>query len=144
MKILVESGVDVMQVKAIDGFTPLHIAASTNDAILIDFIFHHVRDRESAVNKENTDGWTSVHMAAHLCNFDSLNLMLENGGNLLRKNQAGLSPLEEMVRNDHCDLLSCVFKKKIHSERDMSDINSFGLLHMAAGQKTSRCLHYLL
>ena len=51
MKILVESGVDVMQVKAIDGFTPLHIAASTNDAILIDFIFHHVRDRESAVNK---------------------------------------------------------------------------------------------
>jgi len=26
----------------------------------------------------------------------------------------------------------------------MSDINSFGLLHMAAGQKTSKCLLYLV
>jgi ankyrin repeat protein len=38
MKILVEEGADLMQVKAADGFTPLHIAASTNDAPLIDFI----------------------------------------------------------------------------------------------------------
>ena len=86
MKILVECGADLMQVKAADGFTPLHIAASTNDAPLIDYIIHQVGDKESAVNKENADGWTPVHLAAHLSNFDSLNLLLEYGGNLLRKN----------------------------------------------------------
>jgi len=81
---------------------------------LIDFIIHSVGDKESAANKENADGWTPVHLAAHLSNFDSLNLLLEYGGNLLRKNQAGMTPLEEMVRNDHDDLLSCVYKKQDH------------------------------
>ena len=61
------------------------------------------------MNKENVEGWTSVHLAAHLNNFDSLNLLLEYGGNLLRKNHVGMTPLEEMVRNDHCELLSCVY-----------------------------------
>ena len=85
-----------------------------------------------------------MHLAAYMNNFDALNLLLEHGGNLLKKNQAGMSSLEEMIIKDNSDLLSCVFNKEIHSDRDMGDINSFGLLHMAAAQKTSNCLYYLL
>lgn len=73
-----------------------------------------------------------------------MNLLIENGGCLLQKDQAGLSPLEELVKNDYCDLFSCVYKKIVHSARDMSDLNSFSLMHFAAGIKNSRCLHYLL
>ena len=64
----------------------MHIAAGTNDAPLIDFIIQSSSEKEQFVNKENTDGWTPVHMAAHLNNFDALNLLLEHGGNLLKKN----------------------------------------------------------
>ena len=133
-----------MQAKAEDGFTALHIAAGTNDAPLIELIVQSVESKEVVVNTENSDGWTPVHIAAHMNNFDALNLLMEYGGNLLKKNQTGLSPLEEMIRNDNSGLLSCVYDKKRHSARDMGDINSFGLLHMAAGQKSSNCLLYLL
>lgn len=61
--------------------------------------------KDAAVNLGNTDGWTPVHLAAHLNNFDSLNLLIENGGSLLRKNQSGMTPLEVLVSNDHRDLL---------------------------------------
>ena len=107
-----------MQQKNGDGLTPLHLAASTNDVQLLDFLIQQVNDKEKAVNTKNEEGWTPVHLAAHFSNFDSLNLLLENGGNLSKKNQVGMSPLEEMVRCDHDDLLSCVYKKQVHSSRD--------------------------
>ncbi len=83
---LVKNGADLLQAKEVDGFTALHIAAGTNDAPLIDYIVKSLGDKANAVNRENVDGWTPVHIASHLNNFDSLNLLIEHGGNLMKKN----------------------------------------------------------
>jgi len=69
-----------------DGTTCLHIAAGTNDIHLMDFIFKNLPNKKELVNRKNSDGWIPAHMAAFLNNFDSLNLLLENGADLLQRN----------------------------------------------------------
>ena len=83
-------------------------------------------------------------MAAFLNNFDSLNLLLENGAELLAKNDSAMTAIDEMIRNDHKDLLSCVYDKTRFIKRDLTIPGSFSAMHLAAGQSSSDCLHYLL
>lgn len=64
--------------------------------------------------------------------FDMINLLLENGGNLKQKNKIGFSALDELVKKDNSDLLACVYNRKIHSIRNMTDVNSCSIVHLAA------------
>ena len=49
-------------------------------------------------------------MAGWLDNFDSLNLLIENGADISIKNSNNLSAYEEVIRNDNNELLECIFK----------------------------------
>lgn len=49
----------------------------------MEYILENTSDKESFVNKKNNEGWSAVHLASFLNNFDSLNYLLENGGQLL-------------------------------------------------------------
>ena len=122
----------------------MHIAASTNDIHLMDFIFKNLPNKKELVNRKNSDGWIPAHMAAFLNNFDSLNLLLENGADLLQKNDQGMTPVDEIIRNDHKDLLSCVYDKIRFVKRDLTIPGSFSVMHLAASQNSSECLQYLL
>ena len=42
MTLLAENGADLTLPKAVDGFTALHIAATTNDVQLMDFLFERL------------------------------------------------------------------------------------------------------
>ena len=77
-------------------------------------------------------------------NFDSVNLLLEAGGDLSKKNDNGLSSFEELVRNDHKDLFECVYDHAKLIKRDLKAHGSFGLIHLAAGQEGHKCLKFLL
>jgi len=61
------------------------------------------------INAQNKEGWTAVHLAAFLNNFDTLNLLIESGADLQLRNSHEMTCFDEMVRNDHSDLLSCVY-----------------------------------
>ena len=80
------NGADVTKAKKKDGTTCLHIAAGTNDIHLMDYIIKNLPNKKEMINKRNNEGWLPAHMAAFLNNFDSLNLLLENGADLLMKN----------------------------------------------------------
>ncbi len=55
-----------------------------------------------------------------------------------------MTPVDEIVRNDHMDLLECVYERIKHVERDTQKQAGFGLMHLAASHPDSRCLKYLL
>lgn len=64
---------------------------------------------------KNNDGWTPAHLAGFLNNFDSMNLLIENGANIGEPNNNHLNVYEEMVRADNADLLECIFPLvKVH------------------------------
>jgi hypothetical protein len=50
------------------------------------------------------------------------------------KNDSGMSSIDELVRNDHKDLLSCVYDKVKFIDRDLTLPGGFSILHLAAGQ----------
>jgi len=69
---------------------------------------------------------------------------MEHGADLLLKNDQGMTSIDEIIRNDHKDLLSCVYDKSRFIKRDLSIPGSFSVMHLAAGQNSSNCLLYLL
>lgn len=85
-----------------------------------------------------------MHFAAFLNNFDSLNFLVENGGKLLQINEQGMTSIDEIIRNDHKDLLSCVLDHVKHFKRDVTQSQSFGIVHLASSVDNSKCLQYLL
>lgn len=99
---MVEHGADLLKPKKNDGLTSVHFAASNNDVHLLDFIVSH--ERFTDANVENQEGWTPAHFAGFLNNFDALNLLIENGAELSRRNRNGLSCLDEIIRSDNAEL----------------------------------------
>jgi len=55
-----------------------------------------------------------------------------------------MSTVQEIIRNDHKDLLSCVYEHVKYKKRDLNVAASYGDLHLAASVKDSSCLRYLL
>ena len=96
------------------------------------------------LNLANNDGWTPAHFAGCLNNFDSLNLLVENGSSL-SFSTTGMKAYEEIVRSDNTELLECVFRLITEDikKRDIGREGSFGLLHLAASGSPN-CLNYLL
>ena len=55
-----------------------------------------------------------------------------------------MTPIDEMIRNDHKDLLSCVYERVKTTKRDLKEPGSYSLVHLAASTDNSQCLKYLL
>lgn len=85
---------------------------------------------------------TPAHLAGHFENFDSFNLLMEHGADIYNiRNEENISPLEELVRQDHLDLLKCVYKPTKDKSKESG---VFGLIHHAAGRENSECLKMFL
>lgn len=120
--------------KLSDGYTVLHMAASNNDIQLLDYTLSSVfEDKKGFVNQQNNEGWSAAHFAAFMSNIDSMSFLVEHGANLLLPSSSQMTPIDEIIRNDHKDMLSCVYEHVKYRKRDVSDPKSFGYLHLAAG-----------
>lgn len=95
---------------------------------------------------ENMEGWTPAHLAGVLNNFDSLNLLIENGADITKKHQGNLSTYEEMVRCDNAELLECIYPliKADQANRSYKGSGAFGIIHLAASSNGPKCLDFLL
>lgn len=86
-----------------------------------------------------------MHVACFEQNLDAVNLLLEEGADLEKRHNDKLTPVQEMIRCDHVDLLSCLYKDYIKdAKRDVKSAGEFGPIHLASGQAGTLCLKYLL
>jgi len=100
--------------------TALHIAAGSNDIHLLDFLLTELgEDAKRHVNIGNNEGWTPMHMACFLNNFDTVNLLLEHGGEMDKTNGVNMTSLHELVKCDNKDLLECVYEHAKSYKRDV-------------------------
>ena len=128
-KFLVDHGAHLLKPKKSDGMTALHIASTINDVHVVDFILQNVDNPTRAVNIKTTEGWTPGHFAGFFNNFDSLNLLLESGADMSIRNSSNMSGFDEIVRNDHKDLLECVWPYAKNTKRDTSIVSFLPSLH---------------
>ena len=112
-----------MKPRVKDGMTALHMAATINDVHVVDFILNNVEDPNRAVNMATNEGWTASHFAGFLNNFDSLNLLLEHGGDLGKESNVGMSVVDEIIRVDNADLFECIFPHVKNMKRDTSKVS---------------------
>lgn len=54
--------------------------------------------------------------------------------------------IDEIVRNDNAALLECIYQiyQPVLAKRNLKELGSFSLLHLAAGNNGSKCLKFLL
>lgn len=143
LQVLIDHGADPLQ-PAADGFTALHFAAWSNDVHLLAFLIERL-GKGATVDVTNDEGWTPLHIACFENNMDSVNLLIESGGDLEKRHNDKLSPVHEMLRCDHVDLLSCLYKDYIKdAKRDHKKAGEWGPIHLASGQDGTHCLKYLL
>lgn len=125
----------------------IHIAASSRDPRSLDALLkHHQEKGFFDINSRNDDGWSAIHFASCLNNFDAVNLLLESGADLANKDKGKLNAYHEMVRSDNHELLKCVWPhvKRLDDDRDFDKPGSFGLIHLAANSNSPNCLLFLL
>ena len=99
LDLLVDNGADILKAKG-DGVNAMHFAASNNDVHLIDYIFQ--RKPQGATNAEiantpHNGGYSPTYFACFLENFDSLNLLMENGGDPNIMSAEGLTGYQEII-----------------------------------------------
>ena len=63
-------------------------------------------------------------MASFLGNFDSLNLLMEHGAKLDRKNEQGMNCFDEIIRTDNKDLFECVFDLAKKVKRNLKQVRN--------------------
>jgi ankyrin repeat protein len=119
------------------------MAASLNDVHSLDYFIRKM-PKGSSVDLESGDGWTPAHLAGFMGNFDSLNLLIENGADPWRRHHHKMTVFDEIIRNDNKDLLSAVYDLSKSKPRDSNEEEAFSLLHLAAGSDSQKCLEYLL
>jgi ankyrin repeat protein len=61
-------------------------------------------------------------MASFLGNFDALNLLIEAGADLGRKNNDKMTSFDEILRNDNIELFECVFEHTKKIKRNMKEV----------------------
>jgi hypothetical protein len=54
--------------------------------------------------------------------MDSLNLLIENGCDLLRKHDNSMSSFDEILRNDNIELYECVFEYTKSIKRNLKEV----------------------
>ena len=80
-----------------EGINCLHICASSNQIHILNYLLTKTSKVKGAVNTKSRDGWTPAHLAAFLGNFDSLNLLIEQGANLFDKHNHNMTVFDEII-----------------------------------------------
>ena len=117
------------------------MSASNNDIQTLYYILKKTANVKDVINSKTKDGWTAAHLAGFMNNFDSLNLLIEMGANLHEKHDHNMNVVDEIIRSDNKDLLSCVYQTYKQTQKQPQD---FTPLHLAAGCGALNCLEYLL
>ena len=103
IKYFIESGVDV-NVKDVEGFTPLHYAAERNPQVEV---LIYLVSQGAVVDAKNKSGRTPLHGAAHCnSNVDVLKYLVSQGADANTKDDNGRTPLHmAAISNSNIDVL---------------------------------------
>ncbi|TNV78094.1 hypothetical protein FGO68_gene14558 [Halteria grandinella] len=140
---LIDCGANVLKAKKQDGFNVLHICGMSGDARVLQIALRACEKRDVDIMCE--EGYSAAHLACMRSNMDVLNLLIENGADLVKRNVSDSTCFDELLKQDDLDLLECIYPKYGHLQRrQMREPGQFPMIHIAAGAQGSKCLKYLI
>ncbi|XP_026828523.1 uncharacterized protein LOC105286418 isoform X2 [Ooceraea biroi] len=129
-----------LNVKDINGQSPLHIAAAYGRKNIVDFF---VKEAGLYVDDVDNSGKTPLQLAARNGHKDTVKVLLENEANTVTKDVFGLSPLHYAIRNNHIDIVKILLTKDANA--DLIELTSgFTPLHVAAEMGHLELVYFLL
>ncbi|XP_076395542.1 uncharacterized protein LOC143265743 isoform X1 [Megachile rotundata] len=129
-----------VNVKNIDGQSPLHIAAAYNRRDIVQFF---VKNRDLCIDDKDCNGKTPLHIAAQNGNTDIVNILLKNSADHNIKDVVGFSPLHSAVKNNHINVVQILMKKEVDAD-DNEVKGGFTSLHIAAENGHLETVNFLL
>lgn len=140
---LLDHGANILKSKKDDGFNILHICGMSGDVKTLGVALKSLEKRHIDIPSE--EGFTAAHLACMRSHMDVLNLLIENGADLVKRNTHGSTCFEELMKQDDFDLLECIYPHYGHLQRrQFREAGQFPMIHMAAGSPGSQCLKYLI
>ncbi|XP_048520177.1 uncharacterized protein LOC109544510 isoform X2 [Dendroctonus ponderosae] len=129
-----------VDVKDVNNQSPLHIAATHGNKIIVDFF---IRETDIHVDVVDNAHKTPLHFASANGHNDIVEILVKNHANTSAKDSVGLSPLHYAIYNNHVAIAKFLLEKE-----DTVDINEamsgFTPLHIAAESGSLELVIFLL
>ena len=91
------------------------MAAAYNDIPQLNYFIG--LDAHWTLDIQDKAGWTPLHRAAYLANFDAINLLLEHGASPKVYDYTFMSFYDVLVRHDHHELFSMFIKEAMDFDK---------------------------
>ncbi|GFU58469.1 ankyrin-3 [Trichonephila clavipes] len=102
----------------VDGYTPLHLAATYGDEKLVTYCIN----KSCNVNVQCSRGFTALHFAVEDRHLNVVELLLENGSNINIKAQDGRTALHLAIVNNCENIVKVLLKNEAERQYDMAHI----------------------
>ncbi|NSX83945.1 hypothetical protein GOM44_07500, partial [Wolbachia endosymbiont of Atemnus politus] len=129
-----------VNVKDINGQSPLHIAAAHGRKYIISFF---VVEMGLCVDDVDNHGKTPLHIAAQNGHKDTVEVLLKNNANTITQDKAGLSPVYYAIRNNHVNVAMVLLEKDTNVDINEA-FGGFTPLHEAASSGHLELVNFLL
>ena len=130
MRYLVNCGDKIDERLSIFGEAPIHKAVLSNEEEQkTDALAAIIEDCHANVNNIDSNGWTPLHHAANIGDFEAASLLVENGAKVNSYSNQQRTPLHLAAMNNHVDLLQALLINK--AEMEWQDDLKCTPLHLA-------------
>jgi ankyrin repeat protein len=129
---LVDKGAQLMKPKK-DGMNILHISSACGDVRILDYALK-LREGTTSIDSMTEEGFSPAHVACLRSYFDALNLLIEHGADLTKRNGHESTCFDELLKTDNLELFECIYPRYGHlQKRQKREPGHFPMLHLAAG-----------
>ena len=128
-QLLVSANADI-NVKGVEGFTPLRIAAGNGRLELVKYF----ASKGAEIDTKGNDGATPLEHAAGKGHLEIVQFLAENGANINHQDKDGDSPLGEAARHGHIDVVNYLLSKGANTTLKNKDGSTAEELAKFAGQ----------
>ena len=130
LRYLVNCGDKIDDRLSIFGEAPIHKAVlSDEEEMKTDALAAIIEDCHANVNNIDSNGWTPLHHAANIGDFEAASLLVENGAKVNSYSNQQRTPLHLASMNNHVDLMQALLINK--AEMEWQDDLKCTPLHLA-------------
>ncbi|KAI3658671.1 hypothetical protein MP638_006735 [Amoeboaphelidium occidentale] len=122
------------------GWTPLHIAASTNQEMTVKLLIA----KDADVNATNDSGVTPLCYACSKGYKNIVTILLDNGADALLRDKFGRSVFHRAVLKGQLSILKLLFEKVKSASVNQPDADNNTLLHLAVEEENGEIVKFLL